>query len=97
MTIITADKVKALRDMSGVSMAHAKRALVDSDGDLFLAYGFTRMYGLSVHIKGDRKAWERDGAERWKESLRCATTKMCCINMMHGSTKCQPCRDDSDK
>ena len=59
MTKITAKQVKELRDMTGVGMMDAKKALVEVEGDLDKAIDFLREKGLSSAAKkADRIAAE---------------------------------------
>ncbi|MBF6625542.1 elongation factor Ts [Aerococcaceae bacterium zg-BR9] len=56
---ITAKQVKELRDMTGVGMMDAKKALVETDGDMDKAVDFLREKGLaSAGKKADRIAAE---------------------------------------
>ncbi|MGB2389325.1 MAG: elongation factor Ts, partial [Henriciella sp.] len=47
MAQITAALVKALRDRSGAGMMDAKKALVESDGDMEAAVDWLRTKGLA--------------------------------------------------
>lgn len=59
MTKITAKQVKELRDMTGVGMMDAKKALVEVEGDMDKAVDFLREKGLSSAAKkADRIAAE---------------------------------------
>lgn len=59
MAKITAKQVKELRDMTGVGMMDAKKALVEVDGDMDAAVDFLRTKGLaSAAKKADRIAAE---------------------------------------
>ena len=59
MSEITAKLVKELRDMTGVGMMDAKKALVEVDGDMDKAVDFLREKGLaSAGKKADRIAAE---------------------------------------
>ena len=48
---ITAQMVKELRDVSGAGMMDAKRALVETDGDLETAIDWLRTKGLAKAAK----------------------------------------------
>lgn len=51
MAEITAKLVKELRDMTGVGMMDAKKALVEVDGDMDKAVDFLREKGLASQVK----------------------------------------------
>jgi len=51
MTEISAAQVKELRDMTGAPMMDAKRALVETDGDLDKAAQLLREQGLAAAAK----------------------------------------------
>jgi elongation factor Ts len=50
---ITASQVKELRDMTGAGMMDAKKALIETDGDMEAAVDLLRVKGLA---KADKKA-----------------------------------------
>ena len=50
---ITATQVKELRDMTGAGMMDAKKALVETDGDMEAAVDLLRVKGLA---KADKKS-----------------------------------------
>ena len=59
MAKVTAAQVKELRDMTGVGMMDAKKALVETDGDLEAAVDHLREKGMAKAAKkADRVAAE---------------------------------------
>ena len=59
MAQVTAKMVKELRDMTGVGMMDAKRALVEVDGDMDKAVDYLRENGMAKAAKkADRIAAE---------------------------------------
>jgi len=51
MAQVTAKMVKELRDMTGVGMMDAKRALVEVDGDMDKAVDYLRENGMAKAAK----------------------------------------------
>lgn len=60
----TAKHVLAVRKMAGVGMVEAKKALDTCDGDVLLAVGFTKSFGLAIHVKTDGLSPE-EAYNRW--------------------------------
>ncbi|HLK45387.1 MAG TPA: translation elongation factor Ts [Acidimicrobiales bacterium] len=80
MAEFTAKDVQRLRQMTGCGMMDAKKALVESDGDMEAAVEWLRIHGLSGNAKrSDREASEgavaavRDGNVAGLAQLRCET------------------------
>ena len=60
MAEITIENIKKLKELSGVGLTDAKKALVEADGDFDKALKAMREKGLSTAVKrGDRES--RDG------------------------------------
>lgn len=69
--MINAAQVKHLRNCSGAGMMDVKNALIKSNGDEALAFGFLKVKGLAVYIKGDREVWEYNLARKYAKDYYC--------------------------
>lgn len=73
--VLTADEVKALREMVGLGMMDCKRILLlarteEFGGDVPLAFAYVDSNSNAVHVKGDRHAFMLSRARARVESIR---------------------------
>ncbi|MGU3404908.1 hypothetical protein [Methylobacterium brachiatum] len=75
MAAADADEVRRLRDLTGSSAMDCRRAFGMAEefgGDVVVALAVLHRAGIAIQHKGDRDAWNRQGAAAQAECWRAA-------------------------